>query len=162
MITGSVQFPVFIICNALTVATLLKAVFKLVHLLCIAESPSMSPNPTLKDLAIIPIVESQWYSLGIRLGLENNVLDSINAKHSNPNRCKWEMFKRWLQVTPNPSWSTLLTALEGIGATDISKRVQREYDLPPPPPPPMAPQPTEEDDVDAGFVEVGVCLLLQY
>ena len=53
MITGSVQFPVFIICNALTVATLLKAVFKLVHLLCIAESPSMSPNPTLRDLVAL-------------------------------------------------------------------------------------------------------------
>ena len=134
------------------------------HLLYIAESPSsMSPNPTLRDLAIIPIVESQWYSLGIRLGLENNVLDSIKAKHSSPNRCKWEMFKRWLHVTPNPSWNALLTALEGIGATDISKRVQREYDLPPlPPPPPMALQPTEEDDVDAGFVEVGACLLPQY
>ena len=155
MMLGITQLPVYKIGKASTVMC------KLVHLLHIAEPPpSMSPNPTLRDLAIIPIVESQWYSLGIELGLENHVLDSIKARHSNPNRCKREMFKQWLDITPNASWSTLLTALEGIGATEISERVQREYDLPPPPPPPVVPQHIE-DDVDAGFVEVGACLLLQ-
>ena len=126
------------------------------HLLYIAESPSsMSPNPTLRDLAIIPIVESQWYSLGVKLGLENNVLDSIEARHSNPNRRKREMFKRWLQVTPNPSWNVLLTALEGIGATEISERVRKEYDLPSPPPVvPASQHREEEEDIDPGFVEV--------
>ena len=117
-------------------------------------------SPTLKDLAIIPIQGTQWYSLGIRLGVQHDVLDSIEARCSNPNRCKREMFKRWLDITPNPSWDTLLAALDEIGATEISECVQKEYDLPPPPsPPPMVPalQQREEEDIDAGFVEVHLC-----
>ena len=130
-----------------------------------ADSPSMSPSPTLKDLAIIPIEGTQWYSLGIRLGVQHNVLDSIEARYSNPNRRKREMFKRWLDITPNPSWNTLLAALDEIGATEISECVQREYDLPPPPPPsppPMVPAPQQlgEEDIDAGFVEVGIMFMI--
>ena len=117
----------------------------------------MSPNPTLKDLAIIPIQDTQWYSLGVRLGVQHDVLDSIEANYSNPNRRKRQMFKRWLEISPNPSWNTLLAALDEIGATEISECVREEYDLPPlPPPSPMVPAPQQMgEDIDAGFVEVG-------
>ena len=118
----------------------------------------MSPSPTLKDLAIIPIEGTQWYSLGLRLGVQHDILDAIEARYSNPNRRKREMFKRWLDITPNPSWNTLLAALDEIGATEISECVQKEYDLPPPPSPPPPPPPPalqqREEDIDAGFVEV--------
>ena len=117
----------------------------------------MSTNPTLKDLAIIPIQDTQWYNLGIRLGVQHDALDSIEARYSNPNRRKREMFKRWLEITPNPSWNTLLAALDEIGATEISECVREEYDLHPlPPPSPMVPAPQQMgEDIDAGFVEVG-------
>ena len=123
----------------------------------------MSTNPTLKDLAIIPIQDTQWYNLGIRLGVRHDVLDSIEANYSNPNRRKRQMFKQWLEITPNPSWNTLLAALDEIGATEISECVRKEYDLPPlpPPPSPMVPAPRQMgEDIDAGFVEVGFMYMI--
>ena len=110
-------------------------------------------RPTLKDLAIIPIEDSQWHTLGIELGLQKDVLNSLEESYSNPTRRKREMFKKWLEGEPHPSWSPLLTALEGMGATEISDRVRTEYNLPPPSPVALPQQTKAIEDVDPGFVD---------
>jgi len=48
----------------------------------------MYDRPTLKDLAIIPIEDSQWYSLGIKLGIHKDVLNLLEERYSNPTRRK--------------------------------------------------------------------------
>ena len=110
-------------------------------------------KPTLQELAIIPLEESQWYSLGQSLGLEEGLLKSIQYGTSNPTKRKREMFKNWLnEKDTKVSWHVLLGALRKIGATDIAEVVRSEYSI-------SDTSDTEEvsgdeDDVDAGFVEV--------
>ena len=118
----------------------------------------MYDRPTLKDLAIIPIEASQWYSLGIKLGLQKDVLDSLEENYSNPTRRKREMFKKWLEGTPDVSWNPLLTALEAMGAAEISERIRMEYNLPPPTSVPPPNQLKGIEDVDAGFVDSEVSI----
>jgi len=122
------------------------------------EKPS-AVKPTLQDLAIIPLQESQWYTLGQALGLHKSQLDSIQMGSSNPTRCKREMFKCWLEVkSDSVSWQTLLTALRAIGADDVVEEVQREYEI-------SSGSDSEEvlssqDEVDAGFVEVCAVIMV--
>ena len=110
-------------------------------------------KPTLQELAIIPLEESQWYSLGQSLGLEEGLLKSIQYGTSNPTKRKREMFKNWLnEKDTKVSWHVLLGALRKIGATRIAEVVRSEYGI-------SDTSDTEEvsgdeDDVDAGFVEV--------
>ena len=110
-------------------------------------------KPTLQELAIIPLEESQWYTLGKALGLKEGLLKSIQYGTSNPTKRKREMFKNWLnEKDTKVSWHVLLGALRKIGATSIAEVVRSEYSI-------SDTSDTEEvsgdeDDVDAGFVEV--------
>ena len=110
-------------------------------------------KPTLQKLAIIPLEEGQWYTLGQSLGLEEGLLKSIQYGTSNPTKRKREMFKNWLKEKDTKvSWHVLLGALRKIGATDTAEVVRSEYSI-------SDTSDTEEilggeDDVDAGFVEV--------
>ena len=110
-------------------------------------------KPTLQELAIIPLEESQWYTLGKTLGLEEGLLKSIQYGTSNPTKRKREMFKNWLKEKDTKvSWHVLLGALRKIGATDTAEVVRSEYGVS------DTSDPEEilgdEDDLDAGFVEV--------
>lgn len=110
-------------------------------------------KPTLQELAIIPLEESQWYTLGKALGLKEGLLKSIQYGTSNPTKRKREMFKNWLnEKDTKVSWHVLLGALRKIGATGTAEVVRSEYSI-------SNTSDTEEvsgdeDDVDAGFVEV--------
>ena len=110
-------------------------------------------KPTLRDLATIPLHESQWYVLGQALGLQDSLLDSIQQRSSNPTRRRREMFKSWLEEKPESvSWGTLLSALRAIGAADVVETVRKVYEI-------SSGSDSEEilsdqDEIDAGFVEV--------
>ena len=105
-------------------------------------------KPTLQELAIIPLEEPQWYTLGQALGLEEGLLKSIQRGTSNPTKCKREMFKNWLKEKHTKvSWHILLGALRKIGATDTAEVVRSEYAI-------SDSSDSEEDEVDAGFSEV--------
>ena len=110
-------------------------------------------KPTLQDLATIPLQESQWYTLGQALGLQESLLDLIQMGSSNPIRRKREMFKCWLEEKPEGvSWGTLLSALGAIGAADVVETVRKVYEI-------SSGSDSEEiisdqDEIDAGFVEV--------
>ena len=109
-------------------------------------------KPTL-ELAIIPLEESQWYTLGQALGLKEGLLKSIQHGTSNPTKRKREMFKIWLKKKDTKvSWHILLGALRKIGATDTAEVVRSEYGI-------SDSSYSEEvsggeDEVDARFSEV--------
>ena len=110
-------------------------------------------KPTLQELAVIPLEEGQWYTLGKTLGLKEGLLKSIQRGTSNPTKRKREMFKNWLKEKDTKvSWHALLGALRKIGATDTAKVVRTEYGV-------SDSSDSEEvsgdeDEVDAGFSEV--------
>ena len=107
-------------------------------------------KPTLQELAIIPLEESQWYSLGQSLGLKEDLLKSIQHGTSNPTKRKREMFKNWLnEKDTKVSWHVLLGALRKIRATGTAEVVRSEYSISD-----TSDTEGDEDDVDAGFVEV--------
>ena len=110
-------------------------------------------KPALQELAVIPLKESQWYTLGQTLGLEEGLLKSIQHETSNPTKRKREMFKIWLkEKDAKVSWHVLLGALRKSGASEVAEVVQSVYGI-------SDSSDSEEvsggeDEVDVGFSEV--------
>ncbi|XP_065901883.1 uncharacterized protein [Dysidea avara] len=70
-------------------------------------------------------VATRWYDLGLEL-LDSNtaVLDVIQSDHQSDNaRCS-KMFKAWLEMKPDASWSQLVTALSNIGLNTPADNVR--------------------------------------
>jgi len=71
-------------------------------------------------------VATKWFQLGVILLGDNNTagLDVINTSHqSDDDRCN-EMFKKWLQIKTDASWSQLVTALEKVGLNAAAHKIQ--------------------------------------
>ena len=82
--------------------------------------------PLLKDLVLVQVAE--WYDLGLQLGVEDEELDVI--KKNNPGNlraCKREMFRKWLRITPSPSYQHLVEALIAVGDVKEADQLSKKY-----------------------------------
>ena len=70
---------------------------------------------------------SNWYQLGIKLGLEPYQLNQIEEKTTDIERRKIEMYDLWLRRTPGHSWSHIATALREMEEITTAERIQQKY-----------------------------------
>ena len=85
-------------------------------------------RPKISELATVPIQPAQWYTLGLQLGLEEDVLSSIEQEQlDRPMKCKRAMFRKWLESTPTASWNDLIKALVQIGEEETAEKVKEEF-----------------------------------
>ena len=68
---------------------------------------------------------TKWYTLGVELlDGDTAVLDVIETNYqSDDDRCS-RMFKKWLEMKPDASWSQLVTALNDIGLNTAADNVR--------------------------------------
>ena len=58
---------------------------------------------------------SRWERIGIELDINTDLLDTIEASHSDVHKRLIEMIKLWLrQTTPPPTWQALAAAVHDI------------------------------------------------
>ena len=70
----------------------------------------------------------RWYDIGLELLEDRNggILDLIKDDSKNDaEECCTNMFKTWLNRTPNSSWSQLIVALEKIKMNTAAEFVRR-------------------------------------
>ena len=77
---------------------------------------------------------TDWYRLGLQLGLRYSTLERIrNKSHDRIDECKMEMLAAWLRQKDNvshkgvPSWSVLRAALRRIGERELANRLLCKY-----------------------------------
>ena len=76
----------------------------------------------IKDIDIA----TRWRDLGLELVDSNMVLRMIEANHpSDVDSCCRVMFDKWLERTPDASWSQLVTALNNIGMNTAADAVSK-------------------------------------
>ena len=89
-------------------------------------------RPTIQQLAEVMRIEhieiaTKWYELGLELVDSFKILKEIEADNPhNTNTCCRVMFEKWLEKTPNASWSQLVTALDNIKmktAADVVRKL---------------------------------------
>jgi len=85
-------------------------------------------RPKISGLATVPIQPSQWYTLGLALGVEEEVLDRIEVEQAHKlAKCKRAMFRKWLELNPTPLWNNVIEALSSIGEQETADRVRVEF-----------------------------------
>ena len=69
---------------------------------------------TMKDLnKLTKKYAADWYDIGIELGLDIGVLDSIEEDYKKSERCFQKVLAKWLKFNPNPTWKALDDILTG-------------------------------------------------
>lgn len=71
---------------------------------------------------------SNWYQLGIKLGLQPYQLRQIEKEHpAEIERCKVEMLDLWQRNNPGATWRHIVTALKEMGELTAAERIQMNY-----------------------------------
>ena len=75
---------------------------------------------------------SQWFHLGVALGLSYGTLKAIESNHQgDAHRCLTEMVVAWLQMADNsrPSWQRLASALNSpvVNRIDIANTIAARH-----------------------------------
>ena len=66
---------------------------------------------------------TDYYGLGINLGLQPHELKKIEADHQGVDRRKMEVLDLWLQGS-NPQWEDLIVALQRIKMWNKARKIQ--------------------------------------
>ena len=68
---------------------------------------SGTQEPQMKDLILIKVTE--WYELGLQLGVDDAELEEIEKNNRGDLRaCRRNRFRAWLRITPSPSYQQLV------------------------------------------------------
>ena len=85
-------------------------------------SITMEVNVLCEELSAV----SDWYRLGLKLGVPDYKLDEIQRNHSS-SRWKIETLKLWLQLNPNASWMSVVRALQRMEENTLAKMIRQKY-----------------------------------
>ena len=80
----------------------------------------------MKDIVIIKVTE--WYELGLQLGVDDAELEEIEKNNRGDLRaCRRNMFRAWLRITPTPSYQQLVEALTAVGEGKEADLLSKKY-----------------------------------
>ena len=98
---------------------------------------SIVSNPSVEDslrtiLDSISTLTSEWFKLGVALGLSYSTLKIIESNYrGDAHRCQTEMVMAWLQMKDNsqPSWQSLVSALSSpsVGRIEVATMIAAEH-----------------------------------
>ena len=93
----------------------------------------MSDNK--KALAINLLVEeltgvTEWYTLGLFLGLTENEIKEIEQDHEGTARRRMAVLNKWLKKETDPSWLIVISALERMSETSLANQLKKKYEKP--------------------------------
>ena len=94
----------------------------------IVSLPTAPSTPTLRELSNALDSVVNWYSLGVKLGVENRELRTIEQNyHGDNQRSKLEMLVRWLGHAKLPTWKTVADALYQMGEFTVALKIQTKF-----------------------------------
>ena len=71
-------------------------------------------------------VNTEWYGLGLQLGLPEHILKPIGSHPDVEDRLR-VMLSKWLDYDPQASWDKLANALNTMGKNAIAANIRSEY-----------------------------------
>ena len=87
---------------------------------------SGTQGPQMKELVLIKVTE--WYELGLQLGVEDTELEVIEKDNRGDLKaCRRNMFREWLRITPSPSYQRLVGALVAVGEAKEADLLCKKY-----------------------------------
>ena len=95
----------------------------------ISPAPPAPATPLLKELSNALDSVVNWHSLGVKLGLEDHELSTIeqNYRGDGNERCKHEMLSRWLRSAKRPTWKAVVDALQQMREHTVALKIRAKY-----------------------------------
>ena len=87
---------------------------------------SVDINLELRDVVLAVKDVTEWYDLGLQLGLEDSLLASI-AKHPDYEGHRRMMLGKWLSSDTEASWEKLTAALDKINHRVTAENIRHKY-----------------------------------
>ena len=74
---------------------------------------------------------TQWYNLGLELGINEETLKVIKRNYPDEDDCYREMLSKWLK-TVKPTWEGVLVALTqpSVGCDHVAEKVRQKLGIP--------------------------------
>ena len=71
---------------------------------------------------------ASWNAIGIQLGLSTDELDIIRANSGDVEECLRKVLQKWYNMTPNPTWREVITALRSplLGEMKLAKELEHK------------------------------------
>ena len=91
-----------------------------------AEASMLSSKPKRKDINKYSKLDDKWYSFGTELEIDDEELDDLEEKYSDPHKRLIKMFGVWLEKGENPTYRKLLKALVNVGKRDVAELIRTE------------------------------------
>ena len=97
--------------------------------LSIAGTSSSSNTLKIDDLCNELSTVSDWFQLGLKLGVPDYKLDEIQQSYPSEGCSRWklEALKLWLQLKPNATWMSIVRALQRMEEKELAKRIRKKY-----------------------------------
>ena len=72
---------------------------------------------------------TDWYKLGMKLGVPDHKLDEIQRNHPHDGVSRWrdEVLSLWLRLTPNASWMNVIRALQRMGEKALAEKIRHKH-----------------------------------
>ena len=86
-----------------------------------AEASILSLKPKRKDINKYRELDDEWYALGTELEFEDEELEVLEQKYSDPHRRMVKIFDIWLKKGENPTYRKLIKALVDIDKKDVAQ-----------------------------------------
>ena len=97
------------------------------HALFVEERPTIKQLQDVMRIKDIDIT-TRWRDLGLELVDSNKILKVIETNHpSDVDTCCRLMFEKWLDKTPDASWSQLVTALNNIEMNTAADAISKLF-----------------------------------
>ena len=95
----------------------------------VVSLPAAAATPLWKELSNALDSVVNWHSLGVKLGLEDHELRTIEQNHRGDGneRCKHEMLSRWLRSSKLPTWKAVVDALQQMGEQAVASKIRAKY-----------------------------------
>ena len=94
-----------------------------------APATPHAPLLNLKELSNALDSVVNWHSLGVKLGLEDHELRTIehNYRGDGSERCKHEVLSCWLRSAKQQTWKAVSDALQLMGEHAVAWKIQAKY-----------------------------------
>ena len=93
----------------------------------LSESDQGERAPTIQ-LLVQEITVAKWQTLGIHLGMTEDEIREIEQDHPGDTvRRRTVMLGKWLKKEENPSWMSIIEALEKMSEVNLAKKIRKKY-----------------------------------
>ena len=76
---------------------------------------------------------TNWYTLGIHLGMKSSTLNRIEDHYSRPHgpaRCLYQLIVKWWNLNPHATWRDVVAALRKSEEIRLANSIEDKYKLP--------------------------------